>query len=54
MTIQCMKCGRFCGNVEATVNGFDEIVKVEGDCSKCGHVDLTKSNWVYEDFYWEK
>ena len=48
--IQCLNCGRFCGNVEATINGFDEIVKVEGDCKRCGHVDLTRSNWGYEDF----
>lgn len=48
--IQCMDCGRFCKNVIAWFNGLDEIVKVEGNCKKCGHVDLTNSNWTYEQF----
>lgn len=48
--IQCQTCGRFCKNVIAQIDGLERIVKVEGDCSKCGHVDLTNSNWMYEEF----
>jgi hypothetical protein len=27
-----------------------DIKKVEGTCKKCGKVDLTNSNWCYDDF----
>jgi len=49
--MQCLTCGRFIKDVVATVNGFDEIVKVTGNCSKCGEVDLTTADWWYEDFF---
>lgn len=48
--MKCVKCGRFCKNVEATINGLEDIIKVEGDCSRCGHVDLTKGVWDYDMF----
>lgn len=52
--IKCLKCGRFCKNIKAKMRydhiGGEAIDKVEGECSKCGKVDLTKSNWEWEDF----
>jgi len=50
MTFNCPTCGRFCGKVVAILNGLEEIKKVTGECSKCGDVDLTNCDWVYEDF----
>lgn len=50
MTIQCPKCGRFCKNVMAEINGFDQIIRVDGDCKIHGKVDLTEAEWSYDDF----
>lgn len=49
--MQCLNCGKFCKNVIATADGDENIKKVEGDCKKCGHVDLTKGSWSWEDFF---
>ena len=44
--ITCQKCHRFVKNVVTTYNrGMAEVVKVEGDCKKCGHVEVD-----YDDF----
>ena len=50
MAIKCLKCGRFCKDVVATIDGLGNIKKVEGTCSKCGKVDLTNADWSYDDF----
>ena len=55
MTIQCGKCGKFCSNITATIKGIDDtITQVNGECKTCGKVDLTNTEWVYEDFFPEK
>lgn len=46
---KCPQCGRFLKNVNALVNGFDEIQKVEGRCAKHGIIET--SDWEYWDFY---
>lgn len=46
---RCDQCGKFLKNVTATVNGFDEIVKVEGECKK--HGVMKTNDWEYWDFY---
>lgn len=48
--MNCPKCGRFCSNVVATVNGLEQIVHVGGTCSNCGHVDLSSGDWCAEMF----
>lgn len=49
--MKCLYCGRFCADVLASVNGFDQITKVEGVCRRCGKVDLTDADWCYEEFF---
>ena len=50
---RCNECGKFISNkVKLTLNGLDEIIKVEGKCKIHGTQDLTNSgNWSYEDFF---
>jgi hypothetical protein len=48
------KCGWFLANVVATCRGpegDEEIIKVEGDCKRCGRVET--NDWDYEDFFSE-
>ncbi len=49
----CPVCGRFCGNILATVNGLEQITKVTGTCEKHGEQDLTDQDWCSDDFYYE-
>lgn len=49
---KCPECGKFLSKVYATVNGFDEILKVTGQCKKHGEIEPT--DWEYWDFYPEK
>ena len=50
----CPKCGKFCGNIQGTFNGLEQLIKVEGDCKTHGTVDLTGQSWSAEDFdYYE-
>ena len=49
--MKCETCGRFVKSVVAEINGLGDITKVKGFCSKCGEVDLTKGDWIYEDFF---
>jgi uncharacterized radical SAM superfamily Fe-S cluster-containing enzyme len=44
----CPKCGRFV-KVRATVNGFDEIVKIVAKCKKHGKVDVSDQDYTYEE-----
>jgi len=46
----CPKCGKFCGDIKATLNEIDGIKKVKGKCKTHGVVDLSKQSWAYEDF----
>lgn len=46
---KCPKCGKYLSCVTALVNGFDEIIKVEGTCRKHGVVET--NDWEYWDFY---
>ena len=48
MTMYCPKCGRFV-KVRATVNGFDEIVKIDARCKKHGKVDVSDQDYTYEE-----
>lgn len=50
MNPKCPECGKFLKNVAAIVNGFDEVVQVEGDCKTHGVVK-NFSDWDYSDFY---
>jgi hypothetical protein len=34
----------------AEINGFDQIIRVDGDCKIHGKVDLTEAEWSYDDF----
>ena len=52
--LRCPTCGRFIANVEATVNGFEHITKVEGICKTHGTVNVTNQEWGYDDFFPEK
>ncbi len=47
--MKCPECGKFLSKVEATVNGFEEIVKVNGECKKHGTVE--PKDWEADDFY---
>lgn len=48
-------CGRFVGNIKATIVGIDDrIIKVTGVCKKHGVVDITDQDWTYEDFFPEE
>ena len=47
----CPKCGRFCGKIMGTFDGFTEqLTKVEGICKIHGKVDLTSQSWGADDF----
>ena len=51
----CPECGKFVGDIRATVSGIDEdITKVTGVCKKHGKVDVTDQDWIYEDFFPEE
>ena len=50
--MRCHICGRFVKDVVAQANGFGEIIRVTGSCSKDGSVEL--KNWDYEDFFPEE
>ncbi len=52
--LRCPTCGRFVSNVTATVNGFLDIIKVEGVCKRHGWIDATDQEWGYDDFFPEK
>lgn len=54
MIWNCPTCGKFCKNIKAIMDGFENIIKVTGECKKCGIVDLTNSDWCYEDFVREE
>ena len=55
MKVHCPNCGRFVGSIYAEVAGIDkEIKKVYGICSKCGKVDVSSEDWMYEDFFPEE
>lgn len=47
--MKCPECGKFLKQVEATINGANEVVKVEGICKKHGVVEPT--GWDYETFF---
>jgi len=48
--MNCPNCGRFLGNIVATIIMGDVVKKVEGTCKKCGVVDVTDGDWEREDF----
>ncbi|GAI05989.1 unnamed protein product [marine sediment metagenome] len=52
--MNCPKCGKFVGNIEATRNGLEYITKVEGICKTHGKVDLTDQEWDYDEFVFGK
>jgi len=52
--VNCPKCGKFVGNIEATRNGLEYITKVEGICKTHGKVDLTDQEWDYDEFVFGK
>lgn len=47
--MKCPKCGWFLKNVVATVNGLEEIIKVQGECKRCGVVE--PNDWAWDDFF---
>lgn len=50
--MKCLICGRFTKNNVATYNDFTaRIIKVTGECNKCGKIDLTDGDWIAEDFF---
>lgn len=51
--MKCPECGKFLKDVTADINGFNEIISVEGFCKKHGTVEPT--DWCYENFFpWPK
>ena len=47
---KCPNCGKFLKNVVAIVNGFDEVIRVLGDCKIHGEVENV-TDWEYSDFF---
>lgn len=54
MTLRCPTDGRFLSRIVATMNGLDEIVKVEGRCVLHGLIDATNQEWDAEEFVSEE
>lgn len=46
---KCPTCGKFLKDVDYTVNGLGEVVKVQAICKTCGIVDCF--DWDYDDFF---
>lgn len=46
----CPICGKFCGNILATTNKAERIIKVTGICKIHGEQDLTDQDWDGDDF----
>jgi len=48
---RCPICGKYVSDVEAILNGLDEIVAITGICKTHGVVNVKDNNdWWYEDF----
>lgn len=47
----CPKCGRFCGQITGYGNEIQGLVRVTGICHQHGEVDLTKQEWIYDEFF---
>jgi len=46
----CPKCGKFCGEITAHGNEHQGIIKIMGTCKVHGRIELTESEFRYDDF----
>ena len=51
---KCPVCGKFVKDVIALMNEYGEIIIITGKCKTHGKVDVSNSDWCYEDFFPER